>query len=84
MNGFIRVLTESGCYSHHGKEPAACPGPYGSWCPCASPAIGEVMAALIKVPFAPVPQSKHEGFHHLCLPGSTEAATPGKVLEIRC
>lgn len=42
------------------------------------------MAALIKVPFAPVPQSKHEGFHRLCLLGSAGAATPGKALETRC
>lgn len=48
------------------------------------------MAALIKVPFAPVLQSKHEGFIEekvsiafSCLVHQ-RAATPGKVLEIRC
>lgn len=69
---------ESGRYSPNGKEPAAWPGPYGSWNPCASSAIGEVVAVLIKVPFAPVPQPKREGFHRLCLPGSSEGSDSWK------
>lgn len=48
------------------------------------------MAVLIKVPFAPVLQSKHKGFIEekvsiafACLVHQ-RAVTPGKVLEIRC
>ena len=36
------------------------------------------MAVLIKVPFAPVPPSKLEGFHRLCLPRSSEGSDSWK------